>query len=80
MSPYEIIGIAASIALITSVCFKSTSVKLNILMRILNSVGAILFVIYGCLLTAWSTAASNLIICIINIINIIVLIKDKNKE
>jgi len=74
---FELIGIIASIFLIISMSFKSTSFKTNMLMRLLTICGNVLFVIYGILITAWSTAICNAIIIIINIINIILLFKDK---
>ena len=67
----EIIGIIASIILIVAMSFRSTAPKKNILMRAINIVGSILFVVYGFLIPAYSTAGLNLAIIIINNIYII---------
>ena len=58
----ELIGVFATILLIISfICNGEEKI------RIINSAGALLFVIYGVLIGAWSTAISNLIIIIINV-------------
>lgn len=66
----EIIGIIASIILIVAMSFRSTTPKKNILMRAINIIGSILFVVYGFLIPAYSTAGLNIAIIIVNIVYI----------
>ena len=66
----EIIGIIASVILICAVSFRSTTPKRNILMRLINIVGSALFVVYGFMIPAYSTAGLNIAIIIVNIIYI----------
>ena len=68
----EFIGILAGIFILISLIFRSTTYKTEILMRILNSAGAILFIVYGILLPAYSTAIINSCILVVNIYNIFV--------
>lgn len=77
---YEVIGITASIFLLASMSFNSVSYKTNLLMRFLNTIGNLLFVIYGICLQAWSTAICNSAIILFNIVNVILLIRNHNKE
>jgi len=58
----ESIGVLATICLVASFIFNGESK-----IRVANSVGAVLFVAYGILIGAWSTAIANLIIVCINI-------------
>lgn len=61
----EWMGYAASIMVAISLMMKNV-VKL----RILNSIGALLFVIYGALIGAWPVAGMNLFIVGINVYNL----------
>lgn len=70
----EYIGLIASVCLIFSMLVKSATLKGNFVMRAINLLGCILFVIYGILLHAWSTSICNGLIGIINIYYIIRLI------
>ena len=71
----EVIGILAGVFILTSLVFRSTTRKTEILMRILNSVGAVLFIVYGILFPAYSTAIINACILVVNVYNIIALLK-----
>jgi hypothetical protein len=75
----ELLGIIASIFMVFSLILPSTSARGNISMRILNIIASALFVVYGCLIPAFSTALLNSLTIIINIINI-VKIKRKMKD
>ena len=75
MNKIEIIGIISSVILFAAMSFPSTSKRNNIIMRILDAVGSLGFVIYGLLIPAWSTAILNFAMIIINIYNIIKLKK-----
>ncbi|MBO5711226.1 MAG: YgjV family protein [Acholeplasmatales bacterium] len=71
----EFIGISAGVLIMGSLIFPSTSTKGNITMRILNILGSILFVIYGFLIPAYSTAIVNMLTIILNTYNIIKLLR-----
>ena len=75
MSNIEIIGIIGSVLLSVSMMVKSTSIHNNIIMRCVNNLGSLFFIIYGFALPAYSTAIFNCIFIIINTYHIIKLIK-----
>ena len=75
----EAIGISASVAILISMLFNTTTVKGSIIMRALNIVGSVIFTVYGCLLPAISTAVLNGALVIVNIYHLIFLIKDYKK-
>lgn len=79
MNKIEIIGLIASILIVVSMVFKTTSFKGTILMRIINAIGSIFFTIYGLLLPAYSTAITNACLFILNIVYLIIEIKDYYK-
>ena len=76
----EISGILAGIFILISLVFRSTTRKTEILMRILNSIGAVLFITYGILLPAYSTAIINACILVVNICNVCALLKRTNEN
>lgn len=80
MNKLELIGLVGSILIVFSMIFKTTNFKGTILMRIINSVGSIFFIIYGFLLPAYSSALTNSILLVLNIIYLIIEIKSHNKE
>ena len=62
----ELIGILATTFLVISfICNGEKKI------RSVNSIGAILFVIYGFIIGAWSTVLSNLIILVINVVKVL---------
>lgn len=72
----EVVGIIASLFIFSSLTFKCLTVKRNILMRVLNSVGSLVFVIYGVLLLlqggfGWALVVSNSLLCGFNLYHII---------
>lgn len=67
---YELIGLLGSSFIVLSMSFTSTSNKRNILMRVLNGVGSICFIVYGLLIPAYSTALVNTITLVVNIVHI----------
>ena len=75
MNWIEILGIIATLFVIISMSCKSTNRKYAIIMRITNIIGSVLFVIYGCLLPAISTAILNGLLIIINLYHLVILIK-----
>lgn len=76
MNWIEVIGILATIFIIISMSCKTTSIKSSIIMRITNIIGSIIFIIYGILLPALSTAILNGLVTIVNIYHLVILIKD----
>lgn len=76
MNWIELIGILATVFIIISMSCKTTSRKSAIIMRITNIIGSVIFIVYGILLPALSTAILNGIVTVINIYHLILLIKD----
>lgn len=77
MNYIELIGILATIFVMISMSCKTSSYKSNIIMRVTNIIGSILFVIYGIILPAISTAIMNFILIFINLYHLIKLNKNK---
>lgn len=73
----EIVGFVATVLLIISMAYNCKDKKHTIIMRLINGVSALLFVIYSISLSAYSTIFSNLIILVIDIIYIIKLLINK---
>ena len=73
----EVIGILATLFILVSMCFKTTSRKGSIWMRSLNIVGSAVFLVYGCLLPAFSTAILNACLLAVNTYHLIMLINHK---
>lgn len=76
----EAIGISATLFVLVSMCFKTLSYRGSFYMRLLNIVGSIIFVIYGILLPAWSTAILNGCLVFVNAYNLAILVRDHKKE
>ncbi|MDE7095704.1 MAG: hypothetical protein K2O23_04365 [Anaeroplasmataceae bacterium] len=62
----EVIGICATVFILVSMVFPTLSYKGSFWMRILNLLGSVVFVVYGVLLPAISTAVLNGGLIIIN--------------
>ena len=79
MSPIliESIGIVATLLILFSMLFKTTTLKGDIRMRILNLCGSIIFTVYGCLLPALSTAILNGALIVINTYHLVSLLKEQ---
>ena len=76
----EIIGIVSTLLILFSMLFRTTTLKGDIRMRALNLVGSAVFVVYGCLLPAISTAILNGALVIINTYHLITLLKENKKQ
>lgn len=76
----EIIGIASTVLILLSMLFKTTTIKGDIRMRVLNLIGSAVFVVYGCLLPAISTIILNVALVAVNTYHLIMLIKEYKKE
>ena len=73
----EIIGILATILILISMSFKTTSIKWSIWMRALNIAGSVVFVVYGFLLPAYSTAILNAALVFVNTYHLVILLKER---
>lgn len=76
----ESIGIIATVLILFSMLFKTTTLKGDIRMRVLNLLGSLIFTVYGCLLPAISTALLNGLLIIINTYHLISLLKEQKKQ
>ncbi|MGX4599545.1 YgjV family protein [Faecalimicrobium sp. JNUCC 81] len=75
VNPVEWIGYSASVLIVISLMMTSI-----IKLRIINSLGCFLFVIYGMYVKAYPVAMSNAVIILINIYNLYNLKKEDNKK
>ena len=75
----EIIGILSTITILISMLFKTTTIRGSILMRSINIGGSILFVVYGILLPALSTALLNAALVIVNSYHLVLLVRNRDK-
>jgi hypothetical protein len=71
----EVIGIVATLFVLTSFLFEQT-----VVIRVVNGIGAAIFVAYGVLLHAWSVSALNACLIIVHIIRLIKLYFTTRKE
>ena len=62
----EVFGIVSSIIILVSMCFNPQTKLGNILLRSINLIGSICFIIYGLLLPAYATIFMNSCALIIN--------------
>ena len=74
----EFVGIFATLFIILSMCFKTTSIKGSVIMRSLNIVGCVIFVVYGFLLPAHSTAILNTVLIFVNTYHLVTLLRNQN--
>ncbi|MBO3445294.1 YgjV family protein [Clostridium sp. CCUG 7971] len=75
VNPVEWIGYGASVLIVISLMMTSI-----IKLRIINSLGCFLFVIYGMYVKAYPVAISNAVIILINIYNLYNLKKEDNRK
>lgn len=76
----EIVGWIGSVLDLISMCFKTSTIKSGLYLRIFNLVGTIILSIYGILLQTFSIAFLNIASSIVNIIHIINLCKIAKKK
>lgn len=67
MNYVELIGVGASVFVLVSMLFRQVTHKERILMRIFNTVGSLVFVIYGIILPAYATAVFNFMAVLVNV-------------
>ena len=80
MNVIEIVGVIASILILISMCFNSSSYKGSLLMRIFNLIGSIILTVYGSLIQAFSVVFLNGILVLVNIYYLINLIVKNYKK
>ena len=75
----EAIGISATVFILIAMSVDTSSWKGDVFMRAVNLVGSAIFVVYGAILPAISTAVLNGCLVIVNTYYLIKLIKQKDK-
>ena len=75
----EVLGLFASVVVFISVSFSSTTVKRNILMRIINTIGSAIFIAYGCIIGSLSTAILNGGMIILNLYHVVRMLYNNRK-
>ena len=76
----EIFGILGSVLIFTSMCFDTSSRLGEVWLRALNLLGSIVYVLYGVMLSAYSSIVMNVILAIVNLFYLIKLLRSKNEE
>lgn len=76
----EIVGIVASLLILASMLFKTSTFKQALWLRILNLLGSVMFIVYGLIIPAYSTAIVNFILVFVNIYHICILVKARKEE
>ena len=76
----EYIGILATLFIIISMTCETKSYKSTVIMRLTNLIGSVIFVVYGCLLPAYSTALMNGMLILINTYYLIKVILEHKKQ
>lgn len=71
----EVFGIISSIIILVSMCFNPQTKLGNILLRSINLIGSICFIIYGLLLPAYATTFMNSCALIINSIYLVKILR-----
>lgn len=71
----EVVGISGSVLVAISMMCKTTTDKGVMWLRVFNLIGSIIFVVYGFLLTAYSTIILNCICIVLNIIGLVNIVK-----
>lgn len=74
----ELIGIIATIILVVSMVSNCRTKNSLIIMRTLNAIASVLFIIYGCLILAYSTILSNIAILIIDLFYVYKIVKSND--
>ena len=75
----EAIGICATVFILISMCVDTNSWRGGVWLRIINIIGSVVFVVYGALLPAISTAVLNGLLVFVNSYHLIKLLKNKPK-
>lgn len=76
----EVIGIVSTLFILVSMSIDTASYKGDVIMRIINIIGSVSFMVYGALLPAMSTAILNGCLIFVNTYHLIKLIKNHKKQ
>ena len=76
----EILGIVATLFILAGFCFKTMTFWGSFFLRLLNTMGSIIFVVYGILLPAIATAVLNSALIVVNGYYLIRLIVERQKN
>lgn len=77
---FEIIGTIAAVIVLFSAIFKSADKRKNILMRLINAIGSVFFIIYGFFIGSLSIIILNFIMIGVCIFHAALLMRDVKKE
>lgn len=80
MNPVEYIGLTASLFIMISMCFPTNTFKATLFLRIFNLIGSIIFLVYGIMLPAISTAVLNGVNVVVNSVQMVLLFVKKKKD
>ena len=72
----ELFGVIASLLIIISLLFKTNTYEGALALRVLNTVGSLVFVVYGVYLLAYSTIFLNVVAVVINVYQAVKMKKD----
>lgn len=76
---YDIIGYVGTALIVLSMVFKTTTFKGTMIMRVINLIGSVAFAVYGFGANAVPTGVANAILTAINVVFIIIEVKDHKK-
>lgn len=76
----DIIGYIATALIVLSMVFRTTTYRGTQIMRIINAIGSIAFVIYGFGISAYPTAIANILLFFINGVFIFIEYKNRKEE
>lgn len=76
----EVIGIVSTLFILVSMSINTQSYKGDVWMRIINLIGSAIFIVYGALLPAISTAVLNGCLVFVNSYHLWKLVSDHKKE
>lgn len=76
----NLLGYIASVIIVVSITFKTTTLKGTIFMRVINALGSLCFIAYGILIKADPTVMANCAAFIINLYYIIIEVRDHRKK
>lgn len=80
MNPVEYIGLAGSLFIMASMCFPTNTKKTTIMLRVLNLIGSAVFLVYGILLPAISTAVLNGVNVVVNTVQLVLVLRKKPED
>lgn len=81
-SPTALVGLGASLIVLVSMCFNTSTKRGELLMRILNGIGSVVCVIYAIMLgpDGVGTFILNSILVVVNFVYMIKLLRNSNNK